>query len=91
MFFHVKYVYDWLKPIFASVVIIAGRVNASARKTHVGVLAPHLGDQPLPERERLRVRVVDAEDPHAVLDPVKTTSRSASQSPRQSSEPKLTL
>jgi hypothetical protein len=25
-------VYDWLKPIFASVVIIAGRVKASAKK-----------------------------------------------------------
>ncbi len=28
--------YDWLKPIFASVVIIAGRVNASAKKTVSG-------------------------------------------------------
>ena len=30
----------------------------------------HLGDQPLPERQRLRVRVVDAEDPDAVPHPV---------------------
>ena len=32
--------------------------------------APDVGDDPLPEGERLRVRVVDAEDPHAVADPV---------------------
>ncbi len=30
----------------------------------------HLGDQPLPERDRLRVRVVDAEDRDALADPV---------------------
>ena len=34
-----------------------------------GVLGLDLGDQPLPERERLGVRVVDPEDPHALLDP----------------------
>ncbi len=70
VFFHVKYVYDWLKPTLASARIIAGRVNASARKTTSGSSRAHLADQPLPERERLRVRVVDAEDPHAALDPV---------------------
>ena len=32
VFFQVKYVYDWLKPTLASVVIGAGRVKASARK-----------------------------------------------------------
>ena len=36
MFFQVKYVYDWPKPILPSVVIIDGRVNASARKTASG-------------------------------------------------------
>src|SRR5437588_4962023 len=30
--FHVKYVYDWLKPSFARCRITARRVNASARK-----------------------------------------------------------
>ncbi len=37
---------------------------------HLGVLAPHLADQPLPERQRLRVRVVDAEDGDAAADPL---------------------
>src|SRR5215210_7407796 len=32
----VKYVYDWWKPILASVCIIAGRVNASDRKMTSG-------------------------------------------------------
>ena len=66
---HVKYVYDCVKPILASRCITAGRVNASASMTHVRVLAADLGDQPLPEGERLGVRVVDAEDPHPVADP----------------------
>ena len=70
VFFQVKYVYDWLKPAFASAAIIAGRVNASDEEDHARVDRAHLGDQPLPERQRLRVRVVDAEDPHAVRDPV---------------------
>ena len=35
-FFQVKYVYDCEKPAFASRVIIAGRVNASERKTVSG-------------------------------------------------------
>ena len=33
------------------------------------MVALDLGDQPLPEPERLRVRVVHPEDPHAVADP----------------------
>ena len=70
MFFHVKYVYDWLKPIFASVVIIAGRVKASAKKIVSGNSARTSRDQPLPERHRLRVRVVDAEGADAVPAPV---------------------
>src|SRR4029453_7950376 len=36
---------------------------------HVLVLTLDLAEQPLPERERLRVRVVHPEDPHALLDP----------------------
>ena len=36
MFFQVKYVYDSEKPAFASVVIIAGRVNASDSSTSSG-------------------------------------------------------
>ena len=36
---------------------------------HVGMAIVHLADQPLPERERLGVRVVDAEDLHPVSDP----------------------
>ena len=70
VFFHVKYVYDCEKPAFASSVIIAGRVNASERNTVSGMRLAHLGDQPLPERDRLRVRVVDAEDGHARVAPV---------------------
>ena len=40
------------------------------QEEHVGVGAPDLLEQPLPERHRLGVRVVDAEDPHAVRHPV---------------------
>ena len=36
VFFQVKYVYDCVKPILPSVCIIAGRVNASARKITSG-------------------------------------------------------
>jgi hypothetical protein len=36
VFRHVKYVYDWWNPIFARVCIIAGLVNASARKITSG-------------------------------------------------------
>ena len=40
------------------------------QEDHLGVLARRTSrDQPLPERERLGVRVVDAEDAHALLDP----------------------
>ena len=47
-----------------------GRVNASAKEDHARVHAFHLGDEPLPERERLRVRIVDAEDLDALGDPM---------------------
>ena len=39
------------------------------QEDHVGVGTPDLAEQLLPERQRLGVRVVDAEDPHAVLHP----------------------
>ena len=58
----------------------------------VGVVAPHLGDQPLPERHRLRVRVVDAEDGDAALDPEEDdVAQRAPTDPCQSSQSKLTL
>ena len=34
-----------------------------------GIDTAHLGDHPLPEGERLGVRIVDAEDPHALVQP----------------------
>ena len=46
-----------------------GRVKASARKMRFGAVPLDLGDQPLPEGERLGVRVVDPEDAHALVDP----------------------
>ena len=39
------------------------------QEEHLGVLPAHLGDEPLPEGQRLRVRVVDAEDLHAPAHP----------------------
>ena len=83
---HVKYVYDWLKPSFASRYMTFGRVNASARKSTSGSRRLDLPDEPLPEGERLRVRVVDAEDAHAVVDPeADDAEQLAPQSARQSS------
>ena len=49
--------------------MIFGRVNASDRKIVSGCCARDLRERPLPEAERLRVRIVDAENPHAVPDP----------------------
>ena len=40
------------------------------QENHVGVDKAHLPDQPLPELERLRVRVVDPERLHPEPDPV---------------------
>ena len=64
-----KYVYDCVKPSLARCYITRGRVNASDRKSTSGCSSLTVADQPLPEGERLGVRVVDAEDAHAVLDP----------------------
>ena len=44
---------------------------------HVRVGGADLGDQPLPERQRLGVRVVDAEDADAALDPEQDDRRGA--------------
>ena len=46
-----------------------GRVKASARKMHVGRFGVQIVDAPLPEGERLGVRIVDAEDADAARDP----------------------
>ena len=48
----------------------AGRVNASARNSTSGSTALTSPDQPVPEVERLGVRVVDPEDLDALRDPV---------------------
>jgi hypothetical protein len=40
------------------------------QKDHVRVIALHFSDTPFPERKRFGVRIVDAEDPHALVDPV---------------------
>ena len=50
--------------------MIGGLVNASARKTTVGSTARTSAISHSPERQRLRVRVVDAEHRDAVRDPV---------------------
>ena len=46
-----------------------GRGERLGEEDDVGLLAPHLGDQPLPEGNRLRVRVVHAEDAHPPAHP----------------------
>ena len=61
--------YDCWKPTFASVRIIGGRVNASASHTTPGWVALDLRDDPLPELDRLGVRVVDPDQRDAALDP----------------------
>ncbi len=66
----VKYVYDWWKPTLPSMCIIGGPGERLGEEEHVGVGGVDLGEQPLPERHRLGVRVVDPEDPDAVGHPV---------------------
>ncbi len=39
------------------------------QEDHVGMAAADIGDHPFPERQRLGVRIVDAEDAHALVDP----------------------
>ncbi|MNX68803.1 hypothetical protein D3C86_1000010 [compost metagenome] len=38
-------------------------------ENHIRVKRPYIGDQPLPERQRFGVRIVDAKQLHALLDP----------------------
>ncbi len=47
----------------------AGPRERFGEEDDVGLLVAYLRDEPFPEGERLRVGVVDAEDPHAVVDP----------------------
>ena len=60
---------DCWKPTLPSVCIIAGLVKASASQITSGWSRAHVGDEPLPELDRLGVRVVDAEDLDPVVDP----------------------
>ena len=55
----------------------AGARERLRQEQDVGMVALHLGEQPLPERERLRVRVVHAEDRDASLDPEQDHARGA--------------
>ena len=91
MFFQVKYVYDWLNPAFASVVIIAGRVKASAKK----IVSGNSPRTSVISHSQNGTDFVCGLSTRNARTPwrhqCRTTSRSASQSPRQSSESKLTL
>ena len=62
----VKYVYDWLKPSLASRYIELRPRERLGQEDRLRVVALDVADAPLPEGERLGVRVVDAEDRHAV-------------------------
>ncbi len=83
--------YDWLNPIFASVVIIAGRVNASAKKTVSGNSARTSAIS----HSQNGTDFVCGLSTRKARTPWRhqwtTTSLSASQSAGQSSESKLTL
>ena len=59
-----------MKPSLASSRMTARRVKASRQEDHVAVDLVDLLDDPLPERERLRVRVVDPVALDAAVDPV---------------------
>jgi hypothetical protein len=59
-----------VNPIASPAPTSPGRVKASDRKMTSGCSRRELVDAPLPEPERLGVGVVDAEDPHALADPV---------------------
>src|SRR5262249_31779441 len=41
------------------------------KEEHFGILIPNFADNPFPERKRLCMRIIDAEDPHALFDPKK--------------------
>ena len=83
--------YDWLKPIFASVVIIAGRVNASAKKTVSGNSARTSAISHSQNGTDFVCGLSTRKARTPCRHQCTTTSLSASQRPRQSSESKLTL
>jgi hypothetical protein len=91
VFFQVKYVYDCEKPALASVVIIAGRVNASESKIRFGST---FRTSPISHSQN-GTGFVCGLSTRKTRTPLRTqwsiTSRSASHSPRQSSDSKLTL
>ena len=90
-FRHVKYVYDWSKPTLPSACIIAGRVNASARKIVSGCMSCTF---PISHSQNASGFVCGLST-RKIRTPWPTqkrkTSRSASQRPRQSSQSKSTL
>src|SRR5262245_14588733 len=48
-----------------------GSCECFGKKEHIGMLGPNFANYPFPKGERLGVRIVDAENPHALFDPVK--------------------
>ena len=91
MFFHVKYVYDCANPILASVVIIAGAVNASERKITSGSVLRISAISHFQKATGFVCGLSTRNTRTPRSTHRRTTSRSASHSPRQSSAPKLTL
>src|SRR4051794_5103732 len=85
---HVKYVYDWLKPAFARRYMSFGRVKASARKSASGwrrlTSAMHHSQNGNALVCGLSTRKIVTPSP----DQYRNTSRSAVQSPCQSSDSK---
>ena len=86
-----KYVYDWLKPAFASAYIRAGLVNASARNTTSGcssrtVRMSH-SQKPIGLVWGLSTRKIRTPRSTQKHDAARSSSHSAA----QSSLPKLTL
>jgi hypothetical protein len=62
-------VYDWVNPSLAQGLHPLGPGEGLGQEDHVGRLPLHLADDPLPEGERLGVRVVHPEGADAVADP----------------------
>ena len=91
MFFQVKYVYDWLNPAFASAAIIAGRVNASERKTTPGSTARTSAISHSQKGSGFVCGLSTRKMRTPCETQRRTTSRRAPHSPRQSSLSKLTL
>src|SRR5690242_18229222 len=90
-FFQVKYVYDWLKPIFARWRMTARRVNASARNTTSRSCSCTLAISHCQNGNGLVCglstrNTFTPQSTHPIM-----TSRSASHSPRQSGDSQLTL